>query len=192
MAQQCPGRKGFSPGALMSCFLSSPKWCPILRNSPASVLVVWTYIRAWQIHSALFGDFSGTEVNKSDSDSGRREPGWQSDASPGFPDPSVHTLLGDSSPSSAAPQEEWLCRTRTPPMSPNQEWSEMRVLVLWSKEVFLQFLWVKSLQSPKGLYLLIKGSFGIPGRWDSMQREFSESSLKINDIGRGKSPEINP
>lgn len=191
MAQQCPGRKGFSPGALMSCFLSSPKWCPILRNSPASVLVVWTYIRAWQIHSALFGDFSGTEVNKSDSDSGRMEPGWQSDASPGFPDPSVHTLLRDSSPSSAAPQEEWLCRTRTPHVSkPGMIRNESFGAMI--KRGFLQFLWVKSLQSPKGLCLLIKGSFGIPGRWDSMQREFSESSLKINAIGRGKSPEINP
>lgn len=72
MAQQCPGRKGFSPGALMSCFLSSPKWCPILRNSPASVLVVWTYSRAWQSHSALFGNFSGTELDQSESVDGAR------------------------------------------------------------------------------------------------------------------------
>lgn len=35
----------------------------------------------------------------------------------------------------------------------------------------------------KGFYLLIKGSFGIPSQWDSMQREFSESSLKINSTG---------
>lgn len=34
----------------------------------------------------------------------------------------------------------------------------------------------------KGLCLLIKGSFGIPSQWDSVQREFSESSLKINNV----------
>lgn len=146
MAQQCPGRKGFSPGALMSCFLSSPKWCPILRNSPASVLVVWTYIRVWQIHSALFGNFSGTEVNKSDSDSSGMEPGWQLDASPGFLDPSVHALLRDSSLSSAAPQEEWLGRTQSPDVSrpgmiSNESFGPM------IKRGFLQFLWVKSLQN---------------------------------------------
>lgn len=75
MAQQCPGRKGFSPDALMSCFLSSPKCCPILRNSPASVLVVWTFSRAWQIRSALFGNFSGTELDQSESGRMLMEPG---------------------------------------------------------------------------------------------------------------------
>lgn len=95
-AQQSPRRKGFSPGALMSCFLSFPKWCPILRSSPVSVLVVWMYIRLWQIHSALFGNFSGTELNKSESDSKLMEPEWQLDANPISLDLFTHFLLRDS------------------------------------------------------------------------------------------------
>jgi len=97
MAQQCPGSKGFSPGALMSSFLGFPTWCPILRNSPVSVRVVWAYIRVWQIRSALFGNLSGTELNKSESDSKLMEPEWQLDASPVLLDPFMHILLRDSS-----------------------------------------------------------------------------------------------
>lgn len=79
-----------------------------------------------------------------------------------------------------------------PPVPPNQEWSEIRVLVLWSKEFFAVSMSKIPLKLGKGFYLLIKGSFGIPSQWDSMQREFSESSLKINSIWGGESPEINP
>lgn len=178
MAQQCPGRKGFSPDALMSCFLSSPKWCPILRNSPASVLVVWTYSRAWQIHSASFGNFLGTEVNQSEPDRTLMEPGWQLDASPS----SQILLLRDSSLGSAAPQEQWLGRTWTPTVSkPGMIWNESFGAMI--KRGFFAVSLSKILPKlAKGLYLLIKGSFGIPSLWDSMQREFSESSLKINNI----------
>lgn len=92
MTQQCSRREGFYPGALMSCFLSFPKWYPILRGSPVSVLVVCMYIRVWQIHSALFGNFSGTELNRSESDKSM-EPEWQLDASPVLPDPFMHIGL---------------------------------------------------------------------------------------------------
>lgn len=55
------------------------------------------YIRAWQIHSALFGNFSGTELNKSESDNKLMEPEWQLDASPILLEPSMHILLRHSS-----------------------------------------------------------------------------------------------
>lgn len=91
------GEKDFYPLALMSCFLSFPKWCPILRVSPVSVIVVWMYIRVWQIHSALFGNLSGLELNKSECDIKLMEPKWQLDARHILLDHSMPILLRDSS-----------------------------------------------------------------------------------------------
>lgn len=81
----------------ISCFLSFLKWCPSHRNSPVSVLVVWMHIRDWQIHTALFGNFSGAELKKSESDSKLMEPEWQLDANPILLDPFMHFVLRDSS-----------------------------------------------------------------------------------------------
>lgn len=156
MAQQCPGRKGFSPGALMSCFLSFPKWCPTLRNSPVSVLVVWMYIRVWQIHSALFGNFSGTELNKSESDSKLMEPEWQLDANPVLLDPFMNILLRDSSVWAQLLHRRNDLAERKSPVSPNQEWSKMR---LWCCDLKIFRATISKIlpKLAKGLYLLIKG-----------------------------------
>lgn len=80
-----------------SCCLSFPKWCPSYRNSPVSVLVLWMHIRDWQIHTALFGNLSGTELKKSESDSKLMEPEWQLDANPVLLDPFMHFVFRDSS-----------------------------------------------------------------------------------------------
>lgn len=64
---------------------------------PVSVLVLWMHIRDWQIHTALFGNLSGTELKKSESDSKLMEPEWQLDANPVLLDPFMHFVFRDSS-----------------------------------------------------------------------------------------------
>lgn len=55
------------------------------------------YICIWQIHSALFRNFSGTELSESESDSNLIEPKLQLDANPVLLDPLMFLLPRDSS-----------------------------------------------------------------------------------------------
>lgn len=145
----------------MSCSLSFPKWCPILRNSSLSVLVVWMYVRVWQIHSASFGNFSGTELDKSESDSKLMEPEWQLDASPVLLDRFMHILLRDSSVWAQLLYRRNDLAEHKSPASPTQEWSEMR---LWCYNLKI-FKVTMSKSLPKlvrGLHVLIKGHCPLP------------------------------
>lgn len=154
------------------------------------------YIRVWQIHSALFGNFSGTELNKSVSDSKLMEPEWQLDASPVLLDPFMHILLRDSSVwAQLLHRRNDLAECKSP-VSPNQEWSEMRLRCYELKVFKVTISKILPKCNERDVCAdqrVLPSSFTIPNHWYSMQSKISESSLKLKGEGgkpRGKSLEI--